>query len=397
MINGVQVYQLREHSKFPCSHTVHKNLIRAQLLACFRWTGDKILQEWFFCNTFRVLDKGCQFLIKEVIEKGPQDAQEIVFRVILFNLFTRIETWQLLDKALGPLTWATYDQEKYIEVLQDAFRRQIPLYTPGFIKPAPKWEPRPNYVNHLLFLESLMSTEVDTRLPVASYMADAFEYFFSMESLGPFSAYQLLLNLSYSKVLNFHPNDFVMSGPGSLSGLRKIFGKSWKSSNKEYGFHESVMRYMVDSQAFHFRRLGLEFSGLGPKKLPMDIADIEHTLCEVDKYCRIKHPEIKSGRTNVTRRFNAAPNTPAVNPAVLPKAWSHRARRTPKIRPTPVSPDKDKRYLIDFIRDHKVEDGETFYRVHWLGYPDRDDTWEAEDILMHDAPAAVQYYLDEIN
>jgi len=242
-----------------------------------------------------------------------------------------------------------------------------------------------------------MSTEVDTRLPVASYMADAFEYFFSMESLGPFSAYQLLLNLSYSKVLNFHPNDFVMSGPGSLSGLRKIFGKSWKSSNKEYGFHESVMRYMVDSQAFHFRRLGLEFSGLGPKKLPMDIADIEHTLCEVDKYCRIKHPEIKSGRTNVTRRFNAAPNTPAVNPAVLPKAWSHRARRTPKIRPTPVSPDKDKRYLIDFIRDHKVEDGETFYRVHWLGYPDRDDTWEAEDILMHDAPAAVQYYLDEIN
>jgi hypothetical protein len=341
------------------------------------------------------LDKGCQFLIKEVIEKGSQQPEEVVFRVILFNLFTKIETWQLLDENLGPLKWTTYNHDKYAKVLSDALASGLPLYTDAFIKPAPHFGHKRNYENHLCFLEVLMDNKLYSRLLVAPYMADVYEYLYSFPSMGSFTAYQLMLSLSYSDVLNFHRDDFVVSGPGSVSGMRKIFGKSWYSNN-DLAFHQDVMRYFVDAQDYHFKRLGLHFSGLGPKKLPMDIADVEHTLCEVDKYCRAAHPGLKGARQHLTRLYHSHSKPARCIPAYLPKAWNHPARRVLRIRP-----DKElhleKRYQINYIKAHRDQGGQKQFLVYWVGYPDRDATWEFEASLMDEAPSAIQEYLKKLN
>ncbi|KAF8970599.1 hypothetical protein BDZ97DRAFT_52967 [Flammula alnicola] len=355
------------------------------------WTDDKILRDYFFCNTYRVLDKGCQYLIKEVIEEGSQDPVEVVFRVILFNLFTKIETWELLDRALGPLTWETYDREKYRKVLSRALGQGLALYTGAYIKPAPHFGFDLNYINHLCLLETLMENMLPSRLLAAQYMANVYEYLVSFPSMGPFSTYQLMLCLSYTNVLNFHENDFVISGPGSISGLNKIFGKSMQQGRSTIpGFDEEVMRYMADNQDYHFKRLGLEFSGLGPERLPMGVADIEHTLCEVDKYCRVAHPQLKGKRTNIHRTFEFS-TAKRHAPAILPKAWSHPARREPRMRP-----DKtlvvDKRYEVSHISDHRdTPEGRQFF-VFWIGYPPSDATWEYESSLLEDAPATIAEY-----
>ncbi|KAJ3509910.1 hypothetical protein NLJ89_g4968 [Agrocybe chaxingu] len=139
------------------------------------WTKDEILQKYFFCNTFRVLDKGCQFLIKEVIEKGSQDPEEVVFRVILFNTFTKIETWELLARELGPLKWTTYNRMEYRKVLSRAVARGMALYTGAYIKPAPHFGESTNYANHLYLLETLMDSKLASRLLVAPYMADVYD------------------------------------------------------------------------------------------------------------------------------------------------------------------------------------------------------------------------------
>lgn len=341
------------------------------------------------------MDKGCQFLIKEVIEKGSQKPEELVFRVILFNLFTKIETWQHLDKLLGPLKWATYDHDKYAKVLGDVVAKGLPLYTEAFIKPAPHFGHKRNYENHLVFLEVLMDNKLYSRLLVAPYVADVYEYLYSFPSLGSFSAYQLILNLSYTNVLNFHRDDFVVSGPGSISGLRKLFGKSWQASNSDLAFHQEVMRYLVNSQDYHFKRLGLNFSRLGPRKLPMDIADIEHTLCEVDKYCRVAHPELKGARQHITRFFRSDAKSPNAGPARLPKAWNHPARRVSRVRAKKAL-RLEKRYEINYIKAHRDEDGVRQYLVYWAGYPDNEATWEFESSLMDEAPGAVQAYVNKI-
>ena len=355
-----------------------------------RWTQDVILQKYFFCNTFRVLDKVCQYLIEQVIEKGPQDPVEVVFRVVLFNLFTKIETWELLVKNLGPLTWTRYRRDRYLKVLTAAANRGMALYTRAFIKPAPRFGHAENYKNHLSFLEVLMENEFPHRLLAAPYLANVFEYLVSLPSMGEFSAYQLMLSLSYTDVLNFHRNDFVITGPGSISGLKKLFGRTMeKGFQSKKSFAIEIMRYLVETQDQHFKRLGLAFSGLGPNKLPMDLSDIEHTLCEVDKYCRAAHPHLKGKRTHIKRAFE--PSTLYQAKQILPKAWSHPSRTTPRLRP-----DKnlviDKRYLIDKIKDHKSGPDGMRYLIYWVGYSAKDATWEPEHLLLADAPIVLSEY-----
>lgn len=356
------------------------------------FTEDSVLRDYFFCNTYRVLDKVCQYLIKEVIEKGSQDPEEVVFRVLLFNSYTKIDTWELLVRELGPLKWSTYDQEKYRKVLSAAANSGMTLYTGAFIKPAPHFGSDQNHVNHLYLIETFMEDQLYSRLLAAPYLADVYEHIVSFPSMGPFSTYQLMLCLSYTEVLNFHPNDLVISGPGSISGLNKLFGKSMDKGRRNVeDFEAEVMRYLTTSQEYHFKRLGLEFSGLGPERLPMTVADIEHTLCEVDKYCRIAHPHLKGKRTNLYRVFRPL-GARAPSEAFLPKAWSHPARRTPNIRPEKTLV-VDKRYLIESLKDHRDSPKGRQFLVYWVGYPPSDASWEHESSLLQDAPLAVAEYL----
>lgn len=320
---------------------------------------------------------------------------EVVFRVVLFNLFTKIETWKLLVRKLGPLTWAKYNRSSYLKVLSAAVDGGMTLYTGAFIKPAPRFGYAENFRNHLYLLEVLMENGFPSKLLGAPYMADVFEYLMSFPSMGEFSAYQLMLSLSYTNVLNFHRDDFVITGPGSISGLRKLFGKSMdKGSHAVPGFAIDVMRYLVKTQNQHFRRLGLAFSKLGPKKLPMDVSDIEHTLCEVDKYCRVAHPGLTGKRINITRRFEPSTRRRLPEP-IFPKAWSHPSRRIPRIRPN-KDLVIDKRYLVDAITDHKDGPNEMLYLVYWVGYSAGDATWEPEGLLLADAPIALAEYKAKI-
>jgi len=347
------------------------------------------MRKYFFCNTFRVLDKVSQYIIHEVIEKGSQKPTELVFRITLFNLFTKIETWELLVRELGPLTWPRYNRTNYQRVLDRAKQRGIKLYTGAFQKPAPHFEFAEAHMNHLILLEILMENDLAGRLLNARYMAEVYEYLISFPSMGEFSTYQLMLNLSYSSVLNFSNMDFVVTGPGAISGLSKMFGRSLKQAKQAVpGIEEEIIRWLAKYQDTQFKRLGLEFLGLGPSRLPMDLADIEHTLCEVDKYSRMAHPNLKGKRTEMRGRFNPSRGIYPTEP-ILPKAWSHPARMTVRIR-RGGPPVVEKRYTVRRIGSHRDGENGLEYKVYWVGYAE--GTWEPEVSLKADAPIAVAEY-----
>jgi hypothetical protein len=145
------------------------------------WTDDPILRESRFCNTFRIADKVSQYIVAEVIEKGSQDPTEVVFRIVLFNMFSRIETYELLQNELGPLTWQTYQREAYKDVLDSAKDEGLSLYTGSFQKPLPKLGYK-GYVNHLELLEVLMQ-DLPDQLARAEYLADIFDYIVSFPGM----------------------------------------------------------------------------------------------------------------------------------------------------------------------------------------------------------------------
>src|SRR4051794_32141122 len=64
------------------------------------WTDDPVLREHRFTNVFRAADRVSQFLISEVIyNEGEHDAEDLVFRTLLFKFFNRIGTWRGLERA----------------------------------------------------------------------------------------------------------------------------------------------------------------------------------------------------------------------------------------------------------------------------------------------------------
>ncbi|KAF9074486.1 hypothetical protein BDP27DRAFT_1214332 [Rhodocollybia butyracea] len=360
----------------------------------YPWTHDTILRDHFFCNVFRVLDKTSQYLIQEVIQKGSQVPSEIVFRVLLFNTFLRIETWEYLVSTLGPLTWASYSRKKYFDVLKQRVDTKHSLYTGAFFQPGPNWDYRETWRNHIMFIETIMTKNLTAKLQQSKSMADTYALLAAEPGMGPFNSFQLVLNLSYTSLFNFSPNDFVVPGLGAEAGLRKMFGKSYtRAAQRNPSFAIEVMRYLQETQGEHFHRLSLDFTGLGPDHLPMDLADIEHSLCEVDKYSRSKHPEIidqKNGRKENRRKFAPSSDLSRVD-LVLPDAWSHPNRKV--VRPCNKIPKFERHWTVERIVDAGEDsNGEVSLKVRWFNYAPKDDTWESLTDLLEDAPEAVDEY-----
>src|SRR5262245_14954290 len=72
------------------------------------WTDDPILRTYKFTNAYRASDRVSQFLLNDVIYAGSQQPEDLFFRTMLFKLFNKIETWELLQEKLGEITWHHY-------------------------------------------------------------------------------------------------------------------------------------------------------------------------------------------------------------------------------------------------------------------------------------------------
>ena len=98
------------------------------------WTDDPVLSSYKFTNVFRACDRVSQFLIREVIyhPNASTDAEEVVFRILLFKFFNRISTWETLVKALGTPTWKDFDELAYGEVLDGAVEKGDKIFSAAY-------------------------------------------------------------------------------------------------------------------------------------------------------------------------------------------------------------------------------------------------------------------------
>jgi hypothetical protein len=308
------------------------------------WTSDPILRRHRFTNCYRAADRVSQFLISQVIYEGPKEPDEVVFRALLFKVFNRIPTWQRLEAAVGQVSWREYDYAQYEQVLGAAFTSGKRLYSAAYVVPPPAFGEARKHANHLRLLEFMMSAGVPAKVRSAGSLRGAFEVLRSCPAVGDFLAYQYVIDLNYSPVLEYDEMEFVVPGPGARDGIRKCFGRSAD------GIEADVIRYMADHQEEHFARLGLSFGGLRGRRL--QLIDCQNLFCEVDKYARVAHPDIQgiSGRTRIKQSFR--PVTEPV-PAWFPPKWAINEGLTkPSLRHWPTidnSYDTGDKYITSML------------------------------------------------
>ncbi|MDP3071123.1 MAG: putative DNA base hypermodification protein [Opitutaceae bacterium] len=267
------------------------------------WTDDVVLREFKFTNAYRASDRVSQYLIRKVIYRGDASPDEVFFRTLLFKVFNRIDTWELLCREVGEITFKEFSFKRYDAVLSAAMARGERVYSAAYIMPSggAKAPGGRKHSMHLRMIEQMIKDGLPSKIAAARSMAKAFDLIRAYPTIGDFLAYQYVTDLNYGPLISFSEMDFVVPGPGAFSGVHKCFSDLGGLTEAE------IIKVVTDRQEEEFGRLGLSFRNLWGR--PLQLIDCQNLFCEVDKYARVMHPEFSgpTGRTRIKQRFTAEP------------------------------------------------------------------------------------------
>jgi hypothetical protein len=265
------------------------------------WSGDPILQTYKFCNAYRASDRVSQFLIANVIYQTGFTSEDTLLRIILFRLFSKIETWQLLEGTHGQICVATFAPDEYGETIDQALSQGEAVYTNAFILCANSvYGYSRKHRNHLALLDAMLRSQLSRRIATAKSLEEVYHLLIDYPLIGPFMAYQLAIDINYSELTDFDENDFTMPGPGAIRGITKCFLDIGSRSMA------GIIHWMVDGQEQEFGRLGLTFQSLFGR--PLHAIDCQNLFCEVDKYARVAFPQLSNNRVRIKTKFKPTPS-----------------------------------------------------------------------------------------
>jgi hypothetical protein len=267
---------------------------------------DPVIQRYRFTNVYRAADRISQYLIRHVLYNQDWSPIDLVFRLLVFKLFNKIETWEAIESSIGLVTWDSYSFESYSNCLDQLMAAGHRVYSAAYIMPSGMSEYgfKRKHKNHLKVVEAMMKAELPRGLAASRSLEAVFRLLCSFPTIGPFIGYQFAIDLNYSRLLSFSENDFVQAGPGALDGISKCFSDLGDFSPAD------VIRYMVDEQDRAFEIYAPGFKTLWGRRL--HLIDCQNLFCEVGKYSRAVHPEVRgsSGRTRIKQLYRPSDRLP---------------------------------------------------------------------------------------
>ena len=221
----------------------------------------------------------------------------MLFRILLFKLFNKESTWELLLNNFEDIALKTFNIKEYSKVLENAISNNVKIYNDAYISCANKaFGYDRKHDNHLALLNKMFNEDkMQDRIVKCKTMEEAFNIIKSYPLIGNFMAYQLVTDINYSEVVDWKEDEFTVAGPGSLRGIKKCFIDKGKMSN------EDIIRYMFEHQEEEFKILNFDFKRIGNR--PLQLIDCQNIFCELDKYCRKAFPDLKSNRTKIKKHY----------------------------------------------------------------------------------------------
>lgn len=267
------------------------------------WTTNSVLEQYRFTNVFRAEDRVSQYLIKNVIYRGKQKPEEVFFRIILFKIFNRIDTWEALERQFGELRWETYDFDAYNSFLNKLMNAGVKIYSAAYVMPSAQsaFGLKRKHSNHLKLIERMMHDNLPKRLKTSRSLEEVYRTIAAYPSMGPFLAFQYTIDINYSDLIDFDENDFVVAGPGARDGIHKCFVSIDGHS------YEDIIRMVTEKQVEYFNETGKPPVTLFGRRL--HLIDCQNLFCEISKYARVNFPHrtSPSKRTRIKQRFHVNP------------------------------------------------------------------------------------------
>ena len=264
-------------------------------------TDDDVLQNYKFTNVYRALDRVSQYLIKNVIYNNDIafNEKDILFRILLFKIFNKIETWEYLENKLGRISIDTFDLNKINDYLKIR-KNNNPIFSNAYMMTGTHSKYNHLTYKHEKWLEMVKTEMLDGKVLDKIIKAKSFEEVYKLlrecSFIGDFLAYQYAIDFNYSPVINFSEDSFVKAGIGAIRGIKKCFEPL---GNYTY---EDAIRYTQENFEKYQNKYGYtDFKNLFGRELKL--IDIQNCFCETDKILRVKKPELQVDNIRIKQKY----------------------------------------------------------------------------------------------
>ena len=232
------------------------------------WTDDEILQTYSFCNVFREDDRVTTW-IRENWKEPYADHPNLPFAMAVARQINWPETLQEIG---FPEHW---NPERIKAIMQGRMDRKEKVYTGAYMLTGTLGGTKveqtidkiltPLYENPFTIYKNSLEKTWAELLPYAGFSG--------------FMAYEVVTDLRHSKYLE-NAEDIMTwanAGPGAKRGLNRIHGRSLEQNIKPSQLTEEMLELLDLASVYAVSHLPT-----------LEMREIEHCLCEYDKYERVR-------------------------------------------------------------------------------------------------------------
>jgi 5-hmdU DNA kinase-like protein len=262
------------------------------------WTDDPILQQYRFTNIFRETDRTTQWF-REHVRDRYDGTPQVLLATVVFRWFNKIETGEAMFEGGSSTTpfeyWA---QTGHVDTLRQvilAARGTGPYVNGAYIIKSP------NGMNKLDGV--LWACEQFRRgdwLNTAHSMAlcrqtlyQTWEWVRQFQYQGDFTAYEVVTDLRHTHLLRPAPDimTWANAGPGAKRGLNRLACRP---------LDQQLPKDQTCAEMRELLQFSRSFDQWPPEWGQWEMREVEHTLCEWDKYERVR-----LGEGTPKQRFDA--------------------------------------------------------------------------------------------
>lgn len=285
------------------------------------WTEDPVLQRYRFCNVFRELDKTTVWF-RENVRTPLQEKPEVLLATVLFRLFNRIATGEaIFCQEVLPIigkgtAWKFFlgdGDTGYLKNSILSYCRQGPYVTGSFMVKTPTGMPK---LDGVLWIVEQFATQMQPlpddggrtgwrgaagqmlhfRDDKSWSLEEAWSWLRQFPFIGDFQAYEIVTDLRHTALLDRAPDIMTWAnpGPGAKRGLKWLI-PNIGNRGEQIGAMRELLAMSRDPEYWpqegsRWLELARRAKDCPPGEWPAwEMRDVEHTLCEFDKYWRVQH------------------------------------------------------------------------------------------------------------
>lgn len=258
-------------------HKIHQKKMTGD---AFPWTDDPILQAWRFCQVFREMDKTTTWI--RINWREPYaDHPNLWLAMALARFTNHIPT---LEAVGFP---DVFDPDKITERMQSKARRGEKVFTSAYMITGKLASDSGTDKCEMVARQILLPLyeRMDPSKLQGMSLQQAFNYFGEFPGFGGtgFMSYEVVSDLRHTRYLKDAPDTMTWAnaGPGAQRGLNRLFGRALNRTVPQAVALKEMAELLEMANSV--------MSPLGPHlPRPLEMRDIEHSLCEMDKYIRVR-------------------------------------------------------------------------------------------------------------